>query len=155
MEYLKRFILSRKFVKDFVQLDREKVYRDAFKHAYDDLKETNMEDIDGKAEAKAIAKLDAMLSNVDLTSVVKLSQTGIISIGERQPDKQELLNLKSEAEMIASTNLWKYLVNSPKELAQRAMFRDGDSIDNFKKGRSMLYLLSTQENIVGIFKSLK
>ena len=96
--------------------------------------------------AKAI---DSLLSNVDLTQIVSLDKThGIIYIGGERADEARLTNLKAEAEFIVATGLWKLLYENPKELAQRAMFKDSENLDGLKKGRSILYTLSTQQNII-------
>ncbi len=53
--------------------------------------------------------------------------------------------------MLKSFNLWKIIQETPKELAQRAMFVAGESVDDMKKGRSMLYTLDSQKRIVEMF----
>ena len=98
--------------------------------------------------------INDLLSNVDLHKVVSYNQkTGLMYIGGRQATKEEILNLKSEAEMITSTELWNLIHETPKELAMRSMFVEGENIDNMKKGRSILYTLSTQKKIIDTLKS--
>ncbi len=148
MDSIRKWVLGLGFVKK----DREEVYRKAFEHALQDLKETNKEDIDGKAEVLAKKMLNDTLSPVDLTQIVRFdSQKKLLYIGGRVADEQEVHNLRSEAQMIVATNLWKMIHETPKELAQRALFVDSQSMDDIVKGKSILYCLSTQQNIVSKF----
>lgn len=112
---------------------------------------TENELIEQKAEEKALEMLNALLSNTDLTSIVSLdNRKGIIFIGGNKADKNELLTLKNEAEYLQQTRLWKLLQETPKELAMRAMFISSESLDDMKKGKTILYTLSTQKNIVDL-----
>lgn len=98
-------------------------------------------------------KLNAMLSSVDFSKIVTLDKRhGIIYIGGQKASEGQLLNLKSEAEYLEHSSIWGMLYENPKELAQRAMFVDSENLDGLKKGRSILYTLSTQKNILDIFK---
>lgn len=99
-------------------------------------------------------RLNALLSNADLHKIVTLDKAkGIIYIGGEKADNARLSNLKSEAEAILSFELWGLLHNTPKELAQKAMFLEGDDITQMRKGRTILYTLSTQNNILELLKS--
>lgn len=147
MEALANWLLERPFVKRVV-------YTRLFQQATDDVLETFNEDVETRAEELAKKKLNDLLAPIDMTSIVKLDKThGIVYIGDERADPGRLANLKSEAEYLMSTNLWKLLQETPKELAQRAMFVGGESLDDMKKGKSILYTLSTQKNIVDILSS--
>lgn len=129
---------------------------DAFKKAHADIMETMADDLGKKADELAKVKLNALLSVIDPKSVVTFNkQTGIIYIGGERTDEGRLGNLKAEADFFANSDLWKIMVESQKSLAERAMFIAGENIEDVKKGRSILYTLSSQKNIVEIFRSYK
>lgn len=99
-------------------------------------------------------RLNELLSNVDLDKIVSLDKThGVIYIGGERADNGRLTNLKAEAEFLVNSEIWTLLYETPKELAQRAMFVQGESLDDMKKGKSILYTLSTQQNIINTLKS--
>lgn len=112
------------------------------------------EEIRVRSETRAVEILNDLLSNVDLTKIVSLDKVrGIVYIGGKQTEKGRLMNLKAEAEFIMQSDLWKLLQETPRELAQRAMFVDSESLDDLKKGKSILYTLSTQQKIVDTLMS--
>jgi hypothetical protein len=109
---------------------------------------------DELVEDKAREMLNALLSNSDLHKIVTMDKArGIVYIGGTKADKMRLANLKAEAEYFISSELWTLLQETPKELAQRAMFINSESLDDLKKGKSILYALSTQKNIIDTFLS--
>lgn len=147
-----RYILGLKFVKRAM---REAEIQ-AFPKALEDLKETNVYDVDTKAEELSNKKLNDLLSNVDLTKIVSLDKShGIIYIGGERTDASRLNNLRSEAEFLLNSDLWTLLSETPKELAQRQMFTNGETLADLQKGKSILYMLSTQKNILDILKMYK
>jgi len=134
------------------------VYRqggiDSFALAQKDILETMADDLDEKAEELAKQKLNDLLSSIDLHKIVTLNkQAGIVYIGGERAEEGRLSNLKSEAEFIANSELWQLLMETPKSLAERAMFISGEGLDDMKKGRSILYTLSAQKNVVDVLKS--
>ncbi len=148
--FIQRWILKMDFVKKAI---REAEIQ-AFPKALEDLKETNVYDVDTKAEALAQKKLNDLLSPVDLNKIVTLDKNrGIVYVGGLKVDEGRLSNLKAEAEFLTQTDLWGLLYETPKELAQRSMFVNGDSLVDMQKGKSILYALSAQNNIVQTFKS--
>ena len=169
MQRLKQWVLSRQFVKDVcnryyldgltkaqadLQVELEEIRRTAFTFARKDLEESMVETTEERVEELANKKLNDLLSKVDLTKLVSIDkQKGILFVGGVKADDLTLSNLKSEAEFFEASNLWKVLYETPKELAQRAMFVSGESLDDMTKGRSMLYLLASQKNIIDILKS--
>ncbi len=125
----------------------------AFNDAREDLKETFVEDVDKRARELMEKRLNEMLSVVDDKHVVTLDkQRGMVYIGGIKADDLTLQNLKAEADFIIQSTIWKLIYNTPKELAMRAMFVNSESLDDMKKGKSMLYTLSAQENIINTFK---
>ncbi len=151
---IKQFIINSKWFQeeksDWVRL----ASIDAFTKAREDLEETNIYDTDTKAKELAEQMLNDLLSNTDMNNIVSLDQkAGLVYIGGKKADVGQLGNLKSEAEYIAESNLWKLMTETPKELAQRAMFIDGQTLVDMQKGKSILYTISTQEKILQTFKN--
>lgn len=102
----------------------------------------------------ASKELHKLLSVVDPKLVVSFdSKAGAIYIGGERADAQRLANLKAEADFFMESDLWNILNQTIRELAQRAMFVDGKTLEDMQKGRSMLYLLDTQKKIVDTFKA--
>jgi len=107
-----------------------------------------------KIDRLANEKLASLLSLVDPQKIVRIDKPrGIVYIGGNRVDNNRLANLKAEAEFFLASDLWSLLYETPKALAEQAMFVSGESLDDMKKGRSMLYTLSTQKNIIDTFKS--
>ncbi len=127
---------------------------DAFKKAHTDVLETMRDDLDKQAEELAQKKLSTLLSVVDLNNVIRIDKVKrVVYIGETLADDSTLANLKSEAEFIEASELWKILCETPKELAQQAMFVNGENIESMTKGRAILYTLKAQTNIIETLKS--
>lgn len=110
------------------------------------------EEIRVRSEARAVEIVNGLLSNVDLSRIVSLDKArGIVYIGGKQVDKGRLTNLKAECEFLMQSDIYKLLIETPKELAQRTMFVNSESLDDMKKGKSILFTVSTQENIINTF----
>ncbi len=157
IKQIQKWILSRDFIvrhhNEYFEERKENIYRKAFADALKDFKETSTDDVDKKAEELSKKKLNELLSVVDANNIVTLDkQRGIIFIGGIKADDGRLSNLKAEADFLLQTDLWRLLYETPKELAQRSMFVSGETLADMAKGKSMLYTLSTQKNIVDIFK---
>lgn len=164
MNFFKKFVLNLGFVKKeinssmdaFVKF-REETYRKAFNDARKDLEETNVYDVEKKSEEKANKMLSDMFSPVDMNHVFSLERVGNgakIKIGGRYLEENEIMNLKSEAEMLIQTNLYKVICETPKDFAQKAMFISGETLVDMQKGRSILYMLSVQKHIINTLMSL-
>ncbi len=146
MEALKqryrKWVLTRPWV-------RQEMYSRIFKAAQKDLEETQQYDMNSKAEELAIIKLNALLAPVDLHKIVTLDKIhGIVYIGGVRADQGRLANLQAEAKYLLESDLWALLYHTPNELAHRAMFVNSESLDDLKKGKSILYTTSTQKNIL-------
>jgi len=99
-------------------------------------------------------KLHALLTPVNMPFIVSLDKVrGIVYIGGEKTDDVRLKNLKAEAEFFLASDLWKILNETAKMLAQKSMFEMGESLDDMKKGRSLLYLLDSQNKAIEIFKN--
>lgn len=150
---MKNWILKTFFKKE-MDLNRDKKVQEAFVLAHVDIMETMEDDLSKRAEKLADEKLAKLLSVVDPNQIISWDKAkGIVYIGGVRADEGQLGNLKSEAEYFLLSNLWKLLYESPKQLAQLAMFKEGDSIEQMRKGRSMLFTLETQREIVELLSS--
>lgn len=136
------------------QMAREEERPKVFQAAQKDILETMADDLEKRANEIADKKLEGILSVVDYSQIV--GQRGKqIYVGGELVDDAQLANLKADAAFLAKSDIWKLLKETPKELAQRALFKDdGKSEVLHAKGRSMLYLLDTQQKIVDILNSL-
>lgn len=157
---IKNWILSRQFVIDYVNQnvkDAEKDYvTKNLALAQKDVLETMADDIEDRADELADKKMSDLLSPIDWKSIVTLNKTqGILFVGGQQIDKERLANLKSEAEFILRSDLWQLMYESPKDIAHKAMFVSGETLVDMQKGRSMLYALQAQKNILDILVKAK
>lgn len=99
-------------------------------------------------------RLVSMLSVVDMSKIVTFrKETGQLLIGGVLASQAEVANLKAEADFFTESLLWKLIYETPKRLAEIAMFTDGENLATMQKGRSMLYTLSSQKNIVDLLKN--
>lgn len=157
MNIIKQWILNRKFVIDSFNVAKEEYFKTKvptiFKDAQTDILETMQDDIDKKADELADIKLEKLLTNIDVRKIVSFDKTrGVIYIGGERVEEGRLNNLKAEAEFFMQSDLWHLIYETPKELASRSMFVSGETLADLNKGRSILYTLSTQNNIVQILK---
>jgi len=98
-------------------------------------------------------KVARLLSVIDMHKIVTVNKLGLIFIGGEKADDIRLSNLRAEAEAITQMEIWTLLNETPKKLAQDTMFVHSESLDDMKKGKSILFLLSQQNNIVDLFKN--
>lgn len=143
-----KWILQLTFVQKALAESKRQGGIDAFPLAQKDILETMRDDLDKQAEELAKQKINDLFSNVDLHKIITLDKRGIILVGGEDVDASRLNNLRAEAEFLMQSDIWGLLIETPKELAQRSMFIQGDSIDDLRKGRSILYTLSAQRNIL-------
>jgi len=106
-------------------------------------------------EELAQQKLESLLSVIDTKKIISVDKAGIVYIGGVQQDKVVLQNLKQEAEMLLVSQLWQILYNTPKALAEKAMFVEGKTMEDLNKGRSMLFTLDTQRKILETLTQVK
>lgn len=162
MNLLKQIFLNFKFVQDsfkeqtdfLVEKARQEERIKAFSLAQKDLLETMRDDLDTQAEELAKHKLASLLSVVDPKKVVTIDKTrGILFISGERVDDSRLASLKSEAEFLHESEIWQLLIHSIRKIAEHAMFVSGDSIDDMKKGRSVLFTLDSQVKIIDLLRS--
>lgn len=156
MDWIKNKVLALGFVAEALSAARKQGGVEAFPLAQKDVLETMRDDLDKQAEELAEKKLAALLSPVDPKSVLTINEkTRQVFIGGELADQVQLTNLVQEAQAFRQFFLYKVLIETPKSLAERAMFLEGDNIDQMKKGRTMLYTLSTQVKNVDVLADLK
>lgn len=157
---MKKWILQLPFVKTYI---KEKIDDAAiefhlknFKSAQTDILETMRDDLDKQANVLADQKVSNLLSNVDFNKVISADKTkGFVYIGGDKADPARLNNLKAEADFLMESDIWKLLYETPKELAQRTMFIYSESLDDMKKGKSILFTLSQQQNIINLLRNVR
>lgn len=126
----------------------------AFPLAQKDILDTMRDDLDKQAEELADKKLSALLSTVDISQIVATKGRNVL-IGGQVADDIKISNLKAEADFFSQSELWKLLQETPKALAERAMFMDDGKLEtNLLKGRAILFMLATQQKIVTLFQEL-
>lgn len=146
-----QWILNRQFVKDALLQAEIK----AFPKAQKDVLETMRDDLEAQAEQLANLKLATLLTGMSLNSIVTVDKAkGALFIGGERADAMHLANLKSEAEFLVNSELWQLLSDTPRRLAEKAMFTDDGTLENLLiKGRAILFTLDTQRNILDILQS--
>ena len=102
---------------------------------------------------KLLKEIWREFSLVDPDHILTKDARGVVYIGGEMADVAMLQNLKQEAEFLLESHLWKLMTEVPKELAHKEMFINGESLDSVRIGRSMLFVLKTQKNIVELLKS--
>ena len=156
-EKLIRWFLTRVSVQNaFIQERDEQIAKERGKWillAQKDFQETMQEDIDKQAEELAQNKLSELLSIVKDEDVIALKGRTIY-LGGEAADSQRISNLKAEADFFMASELWKVLNETPKALAERAMFMDDGTLENqLLKGRAILFTLATQKKVIDTLQS--
>lgn len=150
---MKNWILKKFFKKELKEATRQGSI-DAFEKARKDLEETNIYNTEEKAKELMTKQLNDLLSLRDFKKIVTLDKNkGIIFIGGEKATDNRLINLKAEAEFFLQSDLWQIICESVKRSAEISMFVSGESLEDMRKGRSILYTLSSQNNILQTFKS--
>lgn len=126
---------------------------DAFPLAQKDVLETMHADIEKKSEELANKKLAELLSIIDERMVLKVMKNQV-HIGKEVAEPTRLMNLKSEAAFLLESDIWKILNETLKEVAQEAMFVSSESLVDLQKGKTILFTLKTQANLVKFLNAL-
>ncbi len=152
---IKAWILERQFVRDEIDAAYKSGGVNSFHLAHKDIMETFQGDVEKKAEELVNKKLEELLSIIDERKIITFNEKEkSVYIGGVRATAEQLANLKQEAEAIVQFDLWNILNETPKKLAQNALFiDDGKSEIVHAKGRSMLYLLGTQNRILTTLRS--
>ena len=95
-----------------------------------------------------------LLGFVDEKKVITMNEKqGAIFLGGERITPEECVNLKQEAELILTTDLWKIFNNTIRDIANKTMFEKSESFDDMKSGKCFLYNLSLQNKILNMFKN--
>lgn len=86
------------------------------------------------------------LSLPHTSDVLMTDKAGNVYKNGAKLPKEELKQLRNEAEFLVKTHLWKILTDTPKEKAKEMMFDN----ENIKGGKYVLYTISLQENVLKI-----
>lgn len=100
-------------------------------------------------------KLVEMLGFIDYKSVITVSKEGFLFIGKERIDESRLANLRSEAEFLEKSDIWKLLNETMRYSAYEMMFTKSKSIDDLMSGKMWIYHISTQQKILEMLKSSK
>jgi hypothetical protein len=135
----------------------KQIYRqggvDSFPLAHKDIWETMKDDIDRQAEILAKKKLEALLNPVEWDRVIAFNpKTKSIYLGNVVADPVTMSNLQAEVQFLLESELWKILYNTPKAEAEKSMFVKGETLDDMKKGKTMLFVLDQQKKILELLK---
>lgn len=153
----KKWILSLPFITQAVVENNEELYRKAFKHAREDLEETRIDDIEERADELSKQRISKLLGIFDENLVItRNAKTGIVYIGGEQVESGRLISLKQEAEYLVSTDIWKIINSSLNHVTRQAMFEKSDFTNGTRdldNGKSILYTLSFQNNILELLRS--
>lgn len=126
---------------------------EAFAKAQKDILETMEDDILRQAKELSLKLLQDLLTPINWSYVVKYNPTNkVLTIGDLPVEAARLANLRAEAQFIMESDLWKLLNETPRAEAHNSMFVKGETLDDMKKGKSMLFILKQQQNIVDIFR---
>lgn len=93
-----------------------------------------------------------LLSPIDTRHIItEDKQRGLVYVGGELLDANMINNLRAEAQFFKESHLWKVIYNTPKELAQKALFVNAESLADLQKGKTMLFTLETQKKIIDLF----
>lgn len=107
-------------------------------------------------EERVEARIMGLLSPIDPRKIITFDEKSKqIYIGGVAAEPAQLKNLKSEANALVEFGLWELLFQAPKALAEKALFKEGDSLTQLQKGRTMLYTLDTQKRIIDTLRSVR
>lgn len=149
MEILKLIFNSKLFEKH-----RRDLHTQVFRDAYKDLEETNTYNTEERAKELSEKSLLEMLLPANVQFVIRVDErTKRLVLNGEMLDDATLGNLHAEAMSLVSSNLWNILHNTPKKLAEEALFIKSESLADLQKGKTMLYTLATQQKILDILTS--
>ncbi len=148
---MKQWILNTFFSQELKDASIE-----AFRLAHKDILASREDDIEERAEELSQVKLAQLLSVVDESQIISVDKRAhTVLLGEQAIEASKLANLKAEAHFFLESDLWSVLYETPKKLAEQAMFVDDGKLETqLLKGRAVLYTLATQKKILSILKDV-
>ena len=114
-----------------------------------------MKKIPKDIQAEVDKRLVEMLGFVDYKAVITVDKAGFAYIGKERIDESRLSNLKSEAEFLSRSDIWKLLNETMRYYAYEKMFIKSESLNDLLTGKMWIYHLDTQQKILEMFKSHK
>ena len=97
-------------------------------------------------------RISELLGFVDENFIVTFNEkTGIVFVGGERITPEQAQNLKQEAELIKTLQIWKIFQNSIGDMARKTMFEKSMTFEDLRSGKMMLYNLSILKKIVDIF----
>ena len=102
-------------------------------------------------------ELGRLLGFIDKKSIITHDKIkGLVFIGgEMVTDPSRLSNLKSEADFILNSDLWKIISETITYMAHQRMFIKSETFDDLLSGKMWLYHVSIQKEILDILKSYR
>lgn len=98
-------------------------------------------------------RLVEMLGFYDFKAIFTHNEvTGSLFINGEKIEGGKLANLKSEAEFILKTDLWKILDETLRFTAYERMFTKSKTIEDLLSGKMWLYHIDTQKKIMNLLK---
>lgn len=105
-------------------------------------------------QAEVDKRLVEMLGSVDYKKVVTFNkEIGAIYIGKDRADDSRIANLKSEAEFLMQSDLWRLLSESVRHLAYEMMFVKSQSLNDLLAGKMLLFNLDSQQKTIDLLRS--
>ncbi len=155
MILFKQWFLN-KFFKDSLANIKCDAGIEAFRLAHKDVLEGFEGDVEERAKELAQENLEKLLTIIDERLIVSVDpRAKVVLIGGEAVDEARLANLRAEAHFFIESDLWKVIYETPKKLAESAMFKDDGTLETqLLKGRAILYTLATQDKIVQMFKNI-
>lgn len=84
--------------------------------------------------------LKNLYNSIDTEDILTVTKQGY-KIGNTILDRNQIEGLKNQASVIKQSDLWKYVSNNLKYLANYQMYRNSKNIDDLIFGKAMLYNL--------------
>ncbi len=88
------------------------------------------------------------LPPIDLGHVLTSDKTGHLYLNGVLVDQKLQKDLVHEASLIRNTRIWDILSNTLKQNAQLTMFNHSKDMQDLMNGKTILYTIDTQENII-------
>lgn len=89
---------------------------------------------------------------IDITKIISSETTPngqfIVRIGGEKMKEAEIQNLRSEAQMIQGTRLWKLMIETSSAAAEDSIFKSSKNIEDIHYGKAVLFSISIFKNIL-------